>query len=73
VIAWDKYLVNLLPEGANGIVVVLENSCGQAVSYELNGNEVCKRTKDSNILGSFFTLTDPKFPTGALFGCRQFA
>jgi len=37
-ISWEEYLVNLLPEGVHGIVVVLKNSCGDAVSYSLEGN-----------------------------------
>jgi hypothetical protein len=40
IIAWDNYLVDLLPEGVNGIIVVLRNSCDQTVTYQLNGNEV---------------------------------
>jgi hypothetical protein len=41
VIAWDTFLVDLLPEGVNGIMLILRNSCDQAVTYRLNGNEVC--------------------------------
>jgi hypothetical protein len=26
-----------LPQGIDGVFVVLENTCGQAVSYEING------------------------------------
>ena len=35
--AWDAPLVNLLPEEAKGLVVVVENSCNQSYSFELNG------------------------------------
>ncbi|CAB9507180.1 Receptor-type guanylate cyclase gcy [Seminavis robusta] len=38
VITWDRYLVNLLPEGVDGIICVLRNSCGKAWTYELHGN-----------------------------------
>lgn len=37
VVAFDAFLVNLLPEGAEGITVVLENTCGQAFTYKLTG------------------------------------
>jgi hypothetical protein len=40
VVAWENFLVNLLPDGVNGIFAVLRNSCDQTVTYELNGNEV---------------------------------
>jgi hypothetical protein len=40
VVSWERYLVNLLPEGVNGMVVVLRNSCNQAFSYEINGPDV---------------------------------
>lgn len=38
VLPWDRYLVNLLPEGVDGITCVLRNSCGKAWTYELAGN-----------------------------------
>jgi hypothetical protein len=38
VVSWDRYLANLLPEGVNGIVCVLKNSCGQSYTYVVNGN-----------------------------------
>ena len=38
VIPWDRYLVNLLPSGVDGITCVLRNSCGKAFTYQLNGN-----------------------------------
>lgn len=37
VVAFDRYLGNLLPDGISGIYVVLKNSCGQTYSYVLNG------------------------------------
>jgi hypothetical protein len=39
VVPWDLYLSRLLPEGIDGVFVVLENTCGQAVTYEINGPE----------------------------------
>jgi hypothetical protein len=40
VVPWDRYMTNLLPSGISGITCVLENSCGQAFTYQLNGNRV---------------------------------
>jgi hypothetical protein len=40
VLPWDRYLVDLLPEGVRGITCVLKNTCDQAFTYALNGNEV---------------------------------
>ena len=34
---WDSYFTDLLPPGVNGIVVVLKNTCGQFLSFEING------------------------------------
>jgi hypothetical protein len=39
VVPWDLYLSRLLPLGIDGVYVVLENTCGQAVTYEINGPE----------------------------------
>jgi hypothetical protein len=39
VVPWDLYLSRLLPKGIDGVFVVLENTCGQAVTYEINGPE----------------------------------
>ena len=36
-IAWDAYLINLLPEDVKGVTVVMENSCGQVHTYTING------------------------------------
>jgi hypothetical protein len=41
VFAWDAILVNLLPEGVSGIIVVIRNTCDEFCTYVLNGNEVC--------------------------------
>jgi class 3 adenylate cyclase len=38
ILPWDRYLVNLLPEGVRGITCILRNTCGQAYTYELDGN-----------------------------------
>jgi hypothetical protein len=40
VFAWDAIFVNLLPEGVNGIIVVVRNTCNEFCTYVLNGNEV---------------------------------
>jgi hypothetical protein len=37
---WQGYFTNVLPEGENGIVAILENDCGQAYTYILSGREV---------------------------------
>lgn len=37
---WDRYVVDLLPEGVRGIICVIRNTCGQAITYELVGNRV---------------------------------
>jgi hypothetical protein len=39
VIPWDLYLSRLLPNGIDGVYVVLENTCGQVVTYVINGPE----------------------------------
>jgi hypothetical protein len=39
VVPWDLYLSRLLPLGIDGVYVVLENTCGQVVTYEINGPE----------------------------------
>jgi hypothetical protein len=40
VVPWDRYLIDLLPEGVKGITCVLKNSCEQSFTYALTGNEV---------------------------------
>jgi Adenylate and Guanylate cyclase catalytic domain len=37
---WDSYFSNLIPEGIDGIVLVVRNTCGQQATYEINGPEV---------------------------------
>ncbi len=39
-IPWDRYFVNLLPEGVKGITCVLKNTCGQSFTYYLDGKNV---------------------------------
>lgn len=36
-IAWDNSLLNLLPKEIQGIYVVMDNTCGQAYTFLLNG------------------------------------
>lgn len=50
VVAWDRYLDDLLPEGINGLTCVLKNTCGQAYTYQLDGNRVSHRRTDRVIL-----------------------
>jgi hypothetical protein len=37
VVPWDLYLSRLLPQGIDGMCVVVENTCGQVLTYEING------------------------------------
>jgi hypothetical protein len=39
-VSWDRYFVNLLPDGVKGITCVLKNTCGQSFTYYLDGNTV---------------------------------
>jgi len=39
-LAWDKYMVDLLPDGVNNITVVLKNTCNQSYTYDVRGNSV---------------------------------
>jgi len=39
-IYWQSYFTNVLPEGQNGVVCVLSNSCGQKYTYILHGAKV---------------------------------
>ena len=39
VLQWDKFFYNVLPEGSNGVIVVLSGSCGEDFSYQLNGRQ----------------------------------
>lgn len=43
-IAWDRYLLGLLPDGVQGIYCVLKSECDGAPThhtYKLNGEKVC--------------------------------
>jgi len=40
VIAFDNYLSDLLPDGIEGIHLVLTNNCNNSVTYELTGSRV---------------------------------
>ena len=37
---WQSYFTNVLPHGQNGVVCILENSCGQSFTYVLHGPQV---------------------------------
>ena len=39
-IYWRAFLRNILPDGANGIIVVVRNPCHSSFSYQINGPEV---------------------------------
>eukprot|EP00934_Nitzschia_sp_Nitz4_P009323 Nitzschia sp. Nitz4//scaffold136_size62208//4385//8376//NITZ4_006361-RA/size62208-augustus-gene-0.5-mRNA-1//-1//CDS//3329535597//9313//frame0 len=38
--AWDVFMLGLLPEGVKGITVVLDNSCDQSFTFSLDGPTV---------------------------------
>ena len=38
IMAFDAYLVDLLPDGVRGIHVIVENTCNSTFTYELDGN-----------------------------------
>ena len=40
VVGFDSFLVDLLPNGIRGIRVLINNSCGDQFTYELDGNRV---------------------------------
>ena len=40
VVAWDRYLTDLLPEGTSGMHCILKNDCGQTYTYALDGTKV---------------------------------
>jgi hypothetical protein len=50
---WGNYFKNLLPEGTNGLVLVMESKCGFDVTYQINGLDV-------EFLG-FDDLHDPEY------------
>jgi hypothetical protein len=37
---WHSYFQNVIPEGINGIIVVVQNTCDQKFSYRIDGPEV---------------------------------
>jgi class 3 adenylate cyclase len=39
VVPWDAYLLNVLPEGTNGFIVQIEDTCGTTFSYRIDGPE----------------------------------
>jgi hypothetical protein len=51
VVAWDRYVSHLLPDGVKGIVAVLRNTCGQNFTYLLDGEFVSSsdRTRDDDL------------------------
>ena len=38
-IVWRTYFIDILPENARGVTVVLENTCGQAFTYRIDGKD----------------------------------
>ena len=38
-VAWDKALLDLLPDGVNGIDAIISNNCNQSYTYEINGHD----------------------------------
>ena len=36
--SWDQYFFNMVPDGLNGFVVFLEDSCGSSFSYRIDGS-----------------------------------
>ncbi|CAB9510360.1 Receptor-type guanylate cyclase gcy [Seminavis robusta] len=40
VLPWDRFLTGILPEGVNGIIAVIRNTCGDRYSFLLNGPDV---------------------------------
>jgi hypothetical protein len=37
---WRRFIENILPPGSYGIVAVIENTCGQSFTYQINGPDV---------------------------------
>jgi hypothetical protein len=64
VVPWDLYLSRLLPKGIDGVYVVLENTCGQVVTYEINGPEAAYigkgdlHQKEYNYLKQSYKVSD---------------
>ena len=40
ILPWRNYFLDLLPDGIEGIVLVMSNTCNQTWSYEINGPDV---------------------------------
>jgi hypothetical protein len=40
VIPWHKFFENILPDGAKGMYVIIRNSCGRSLTYQVNGPSV---------------------------------
>ena len=36
---WKTYFRQILPPGSNGVLVILQNTCGQAFTYQVDGRE----------------------------------
>jgi len=36
----DSFLINLLPDGVNGVYLVVKNTCGVDYTYRVDGNHV---------------------------------
>jgi hypothetical protein len=73
---WETYFSSLLPEGVNGFLAVLKNSCGQSFTYALNGKSVrhCEQIYKANservnmLIGSHLPLI-----SGRIYGCWRYA
>jgi class 3 adenylate cyclase len=39
-IPWHRYFLNMIPEGIDGIILVVQNTCDQEFSYTINGPNV---------------------------------
>jgi hypothetical protein len=40
ILSWDLCVYRLLPEGVNGMIVIFRNTCGQSLTYRINGPNV---------------------------------
>ena len=50
VFGFEAFLVDLLPNGVRGIRVVIQNSCNDTYTYELDGNKVRTYTNQLSFL-----------------------
>jgi hypothetical protein len=67
-VAWDRYVANLLPSGVRGIKAILSNTCNQTYTYDLNGKRV---REPFGLDESLFTLSHTAaFLSGIFRGCR---